>query len=216
MTLTKIQDISRVGNVSRRRLLVTGGVATGLAMSGLMVPGIAQAADYSKGDMVLGDPDAPVEVIEYASMTCPHCRRFHEEIYPKLKKEFVDTGKVRFVFREFPLDRYALQASMLARCGGEQKFFGFIDLLFQQQPNWTSASDPTAALRQIGVLGGVSTEAFDACMADESLVDMLLATRLDGHQRMKVSGTPSVYVNGEKFDGGLDFEALPDRVESAL
>lgn len=216
MTLTKIQDIGRVGNVSRRRLLVTGGVATGLAMSGLMVPGIARAADYSRGDMVLGDPDAPVEVIEYASMTCPHCRRFHEEIYPKLKKEFVDTGKVRFVFREFPLDRYALQASMLARCGGEQKFFGFIDLLFQQQPNWTSASDPTAALRQIGVLGGISAEAFDACMADESLVDMLLATRLDGHQRMKVSGTPSVYVNGEKFDGGLDFEALSDRIESAL
>lgn len=216
MTLTKIQDIGRVGNVSRRRLLVTGGVATGLAMSGLMVPGIARAADYSKGDMVLGDPDAPVEVIEYASMTCPHCRRFHEEIYPKLKKEFVDTGKVRFVFREFPLDRYALQASMLARCGGKQKFFGFIDLLFQQQPNWTSASDPTAALRQIGVLGGVSSEAFDACMADESLVDMILATRLDGHQRMKVSGTPSVYVNGEKFGGGLDFEALADRIESAL
>ena len=88
--------------------------------------------------------------------------------------------------------------------------------MLRQKPTSTSASDPTAALRQIGVLGGVSTEAFDACMADESLVDMLLATRLDGHQRMKVSGTPSVYVNGEKFVAGLDFEALPDRVESAL
>ncbi|WP_281016035.1 MULTISPECIES: DsbA family protein [unclassified Minwuia] len=216
MTLNKIQDTGRDRNVSRRSVLVSGGIATGLAMSGLLVPGVARAADYAKGDMVLGDPEAPVEVIEYASMTCPHCRRFHEEIYPKLKKEFIETGKVRFVFREFPLDRYALQASMLARCGGEQKFFGFIDQLFQQQPNWTSASDPAAALRQIGLLGGVSSEAFDACMADESLVDMLLATRLDGHQRMKVSGTPSVYVNGEKFEGGLDFEALSDRIESAL
>ena len=212
MTLTKTDSMG----ISRRRLLVGGGVATGLALGGVLLPRDARAADYAKGDMILGNADAPVEVIEYASMTCPHCRRFHEEVYPKLKSEFVDTGKVRFVFREFPLDRYALQASMLARCGGEQKFFGFIDLLFDQQPNWTSASDPTAALRQIGMLGGVSAEAFDACMADESLVDMILATRLDGHQRMKVSGTPSVYVNGEKFDGGLDFEALSDRIESAL
>jgi len=211
MTLAKIYE----KGVSRRRLLATGGMATGLAISGLL-PQRAQAAEYSRGDMVLGDPDAPVEVIEYASMTCPHCRRFHEEVYPSLKTNFIDTGKVRFIFREFPLDRYALQASMLARCGGEQKYFGFIDLLFQQQPNWTSASDPAAALRQIGMLGGVSADTFDACMADETLVDMILATRLDGHQRMKVSGTPSVYVNGDKFDGGLDYEALADRIESAL
>ncbi|MDF1720482.1 MAG: DsbA family protein [Minwuia sp.] len=204
------------GAISRRTLLVSGGIATGLALSGVALPAAAQGADYPKGDMVLGDPDAPVEVIEYASMTCPHCRRFHEEVYPALKKEWVDTGKVRFVFREFPLDRYALQASMLARCGGEQKFFGFIDLLFKQQASWTSASDPAAALRQIGLLGGISSDAFDACMADESLVDSILATRLDGHQRMKVSGTPSVYVNGEKVGDPMDYADISSRIRSAL
>lgn len=212
MTLTNKID----GAITRRKLLVTGSVATGLALGGFVLPAAAQGLQYSKGDMVLGDPDAPVEVIEYASMTCPHCRRFHDEVYPALKKDWVDTGKVRFVFREFPLDRYALQASMLARCGGEQKFFGFIDLLFKQQPNWTSASDPGAALRQIGLLGGVSGEAFDACMADESLVDMILATRLDGHQRMKVAGTPSVYVNGEKVGDPMDYADISDRIRSAL
>ncbi len=204
------------GTITRRKLLVTGGVATGLALGGVAIPGAVQAAEYATGDMVLGDPDAPVEVIEYASMTCPHCRRFHEAVYPPLKKDWIDTGKVRFIFREFPLDRYALQASMLARCGGEQKFFGFIDLLFQQQSNWTSASDPAAALRQIGVLGGISGEAFEACMADETLVDMILATRLDGHQRMKVAGTPSVYVNGEKVGDPMDYEDISDRIRSAL
>lgn len=212
MTLTNKID----GAITRRKLLVTGSIATGLALGGFALPAVAQGLQYAKGDMVLGDPDAPVEVIEYASMTCPHCRRFHDEVYPALKKDWVDTGKVRFVFREFPLDRYALQASMLARCGGEQKFFGFIDLLFKQQPNWTSAGDPGAALRQIGLLGGISSEAFDACMADESLVDMILATRLDGHQRMKVAGTPSVYVNGEKVEDPMDYADISDRIRSAL
>ncbi len=207
---------SEATGVSRRRLLVSGGVATGMILGGMALPYRARAADYSKGDMVLGDPGASVEVIEYASMSCPHCRHFHEEVFPLLKSAFIDTGKVRFVFREFPLDRYSLQASMLARCGGEQKFFGFIDLLFREQPNWSRASDPTAALREIGMAEGVSSDDFDDCMSDESLVDMILTTRLDGHERMKVNGTPTVFVDGEEVSDAHDFEALSEQIARAL
>ena len=202
--------------VSRRGLLAGSGAAIGFLCGSLLLPTRAQAADYATGDMVLGDPDAPVEVIEYASMTCPHCRSFHETVFPLLKSRFIDTGMVRFVFREFPLDRYALMASMLARCGGEQRYFAIIDVLFSQQPNWTRVSDPVAALREIGISEGVPAEAFDACMTDESLADMIMNTRLDGHQRLNVNGTPTVFVNGEEVGNAHDFEELAAHIERTI
>lgn len=204
------------GMISRRKLLSTVGIATGMLLGGVSLSSAAQRVYYPKGDMFLGDPNAPVEVIEYASMTCSDCRRFHEEVYPALMEEWIYTGKARFILREYPLDRYALQASMLARCSGEQNFFGVVDLLFERQANWSTISNPTAALRQIGMHSGVSGQAFDACMADESLVDMILSTRLHGHQRMQVTSTPSVFINGQKVSNPMDYAEISSRIRNAL
>src|SRR5687768_5061793 len=119
-----------------------------------------QQTDWAKGDMALGKPDAPVTVIEYASMTCPHCAHFHAETLKAFKEKYVDTGKVRLIFREFPFDGLALRASMLARCAGAERYFPMLDVLFQQQNQWTRAKDPMAALAQIGRLAGVSPQKF--------------------------------------------------------
>lgn len=191
--------------LTRRQALIATGAA-GLALAGLSTA--ARAAEYATGDMVLGEASAPIEIIEYASMTCPHCASFHNSTWPKLKSEWIETGKVRFIFREFPLDRYALQGSMLARCGGEKRYFAFIEIMFKQQQNWARAADPTAALRQIGALGGVTAEQFDACLADQSLIDMILQTRLTGAQDFDVKGTPTIVINGKKYTGDQDYESL--------
>lgn len=199
--------------LSRRRLLT----AAGAAVLGVpLMPAAAPAAGYATGDMMLGSPEAPIEIIEYASMTCPHCRSFHETVYPSLKEEWIETGKARFVFREFPLDRYALQASQLARCGGEKKYFAFVETLFAKQPVWARADDPTTALKQIAQLGGVSEAQFDACLADKSLVDMILNTRLKGSEEFGVNATPTILINGEKFEESHDYEAMSRHLESLL
>lgn len=193
--------------LSRRQVMI-GGAALGLALP--FAPALAEDGSWATGDMTMGAEDAPIEVIEYASMTCPHCASFHHATWPKLKENWIDTGKVRFVFREFPFDRPGLAAAMLARCGGEQRFFAFIDILFKQQEKWTRAQDPMAELRRIATLGGVSPEAFDRCLASEELQDMILESRLTGHEKFGVQGTPTLIINGEKHEGGNDYESVAE------
>ena len=144
--------------LDRRNFLI---FASGAMFLGPALAGGARAAGNAEGDMVVGSDDAPVTIIEYASMTCPHCADFHLNTYGKLKEAYIDTGKVRLVFREFPLDGLALQASMLARCAGPKRFFAFIDVLFTQQAGWARASDPMSALARIGRLGGVGAKKFE-------------------------------------------------------
>lgn len=196
--------------LSRRQLMVG---ATALGLVAPFAPALADEATWAKGDMALGDENAPITVIEYASMTCPHCAHFHHETFPKLKKNWIDTGKVRFVFREFPFDRPGLAAAMLARCGGKDRFFAFIDVLFEQQAKWVRAEDPMAELRRIGSLGGVSGEAFDRCMASDDLQEMILQSRLTAHKEMDVNGTPTLFINGEKHEGGNDYESVAAALE---
>ncbi len=162
--------------------------------------GLAVGARADEGDRVLGKADAPITIIEYASLTCPHCADFNKEVMPELKQRYVDTGKAKIVFRDFPLDQMALRASMLARCAPADKYFAFIDVLFQQQGNWATAKDPMAALEQLGKLGGVSSDKFKECMANQGLADAVLGERLRGANEFKVEGTPTLYVNGKKID----------------
>lgn len=189
----------------------------GLVALAMLWPALAAASGhegYATGEMALGPAEAKVTVIEYASMTCPHCADFHNGTFKALKEKYIDTGKVRFVFREFPFDNLALRASMLARCSGEKSFFPMLDVLFSQQKAWSRAKDPMAALAMIGRLGGIDQAKFDACMADQSLVDVVVRNRMIGANEHKIDSTPSFVINGERISGNQElaaFEAVIDK-----
>ncbi len=163
----------------------------------------AAESGYAKGDMALGSKDAPVTIIEYASMTCPHCANFHMGPFKELKSKYIDTGKVRMIFREFPFDPLALQASMLARCAGEKRFFGMLDVLFKSQSKWAKSSNPQMELAKIARLGGFTEARFNACMSSQELADMILQSRLKGNKEFGVDSTPSFIVNGVKTSGNM-------------
>lgn len=165
------------------------------------------------GDIPRGNPDAPVTVIEYASLTCPHCAAFARETMPELQRRYIDTGKVKYVYRDFPLDQTALRASQLARCSGPERFYQYLDVMFAQQRSWANAADPIAALKQLVRLGGLGGAEADACLADEDLANSILQSRLQAQQEHKVDSTPSFLVNGQMFTGerSIDgFAALLD------
>lgn len=169
-----------------------------------------------KTDMVLGNADAPVTIVEYASLTCPHCAQFHGEVLPKIKRAYIDTGKAKLVYRDFPLDRLALSGSMLARCARPQRYFGFIDLLFKDQMRWSRARNPMQALGRLARLGGMSQAKFDACLKDEAVQRIVLEQRLAGGRRYKINSTPTLIVNGRKYSGGLTFDQIRAVLEPML
>ncbi|WP_127115728.1 DsbA family protein [Shimia sediminis] len=152
-------------------------------------------------EMVMGDPNAPVELIEYASFTCPHCASFHEAVLKPLKADYVDTGKVKVVFRDVYFDRVGLWASMVARCGGEERFWGMTDLLMKGQKDWAGSGDPatiSGELRKVGRLAGLGEEQINACMQDEDKAKALVAWSEKNLKTHDISGTPTMIINGEK------------------
>lgn len=171
------------------------------------------AAMVRADDFVMGSPSAPVTVIEYASLTCPHCAHFHESVLPKLKSAYIDSGKIRLVFRDFPLDGYALRASMLARCSGRDRFFGFLDILFKRQKQWAASADPMAELARVAALGGMSAEEFKACLENKKIETQVLEQRQEAEKIFAVNSTPSFIFNGKKVSVGAkldDFKAVID------
>lgn len=148
---------------------------------------------------VLGKPDAPVTMIEYASMTCPHCEHFNTETMPRIKSEFIDKGLVRFVFRPFPLDGLALRASMMAQCVPGEGYFGMIDMLFRSRGEWTAASDQLSALKQIGRTAGMSSADIDRCTADQAVADRIVAGLKDAEAKFGINSTPSFVINGKTY-----------------
>lgn len=159
------------------------------------------AQESGIAEMVLGSPDAPIEMIEYASYTCPHCANFHENTFKKIKENYIDTGKVRFIYREVYFDRYGLWASMVARCGGQDRFFAISDTLYKNQKEWTSGEPSEIAdnLRKIGLVDGLDKEKLDACLADGDQAQALVAWFQENATRDEITGTPSFMINGEKF-----------------
>ncbi len=168
-------------------------------------------ADFGKiaigaDEFIIGKADAPVTIVEYSSLTCPHCARFHRDTLPGLKKEFIDTGKVRLVYRDFPLDRLALAAAMVARCAGRERHFGFVDTFFSTQRTWAADGNPIAALGRLARLGGMAQGDFDTCLKNQPVSDAILKQRLEGEKIFKVNATPTLIINGKKFSGGLTLE----------
>ena len=167
------------------------------------------------GDVIEGAADAPVTVIEYSSLTCPHCASFHKTFYPKLKEEFIETGKVRFIYRDYPLDNVAVAASIIARCGGEKRYLPMIDVLLTQQDKWRSADDVIGALKQYAKLAGLGGEKVDACLSDDALGQSILDRARVGQDEFQVRSTPTVIVAGEKVQlTGYDDlrEAIDDQL----
>ena len=160
-------------------------------------------------DLVLGNADAPITVVEYASMTCGHCAHFHTTVFPTLKEKYVDTGKVRFIMREFPLDNLAAAASMLARCAGDGKTFPLISVLFAKQDDWAFVKgDPRPELLKFAKQAGFTQESFEKCLTDQKLLDDIAAIRSRAAETFGVNATPTFFVNGKKLNGVdlADFE----------
>lgn len=169
-------------------------------------------------DMVLGDPAAKVEVIEYASYTCPHCANFHTGLLPQIKADYIDTGKIRFVYREVYFDRFGLWASMVARCGGPERFHAISDMIYQKQGEWTSSGDPAVmadALRKFGKLAGLDDATLDVCMQDAQNAQNLVAWFEENAQADNVQSTPTFVINGTKFDGSWATGLIP-AIDAAL
>ena len=159
-------------------------------------------------DRILGKPDAPITIVEYASLTCPHCAHFTVDVLPKLKEKWIDTGKAKLVLRDFPLDEPALRAAMVARCAPPDRFYRLAEAFFAQQEQWVTRRDYRTALEKLAELGGISHKEFTACISDKRLEDQVAQSRLIAAQQLGVTGTPKFFINGKKFDGAPTVEAL--------
>jgi protein-disulfide isomerase len=169
----------------------------------------------AKDDRILGKPDAPITIIEYASLTCPHCAHFADAVLPELKKKWIDTGKAKLILRDFPLDEPALRAAMVARCAPPDRFYAFVDTFFATQEQWVMAPDYKAALARLVKLGGMTPEQFNRCLADKALEDKVVESRLVADKTLGVNSTPTFFINGKKFTGAPTVEEF-DKLLSGL
>ncbi len=195
-----------------RRKILMGAAATALAaLAGAALParrlGAAEPAIFPD-DRILGAADAPITIIEYSSLTCPHCAALHRDVLPKIKETWIAEGKARLVYRHFPLDAMALRAAAVADCIEGERFFGFLDLLYKSQQRWAKSKPPLKALGQMARLAGMSQERFESCANDEAQMDRILERRQDATVTYDVRSTPTLIVNGRKVEGVRGFEYL--------
>jgi len=167
-------------------------------------PNITIASD----EAILGNKDAPVTIVEYASLTCPHCAKFHNSVLPTIKTEFIEKGKVRLIYRDFPLDQMALTASVIARCAGPDRYFPFVDALFSSQRNWAADDNPMLALSRVARLGGMSQAEFESCLKKKDIAEKVLKQRLEADKTYGVRSTPTILINGDLYSGGLGVDQL--------
>jgi protein-disulfide isomerase len=216
--------------MNRRFLLVAGAAAVAAGGYTLLAPNtkpsslpVAPAFAQSSGnadtsmvaEMSIGNPDAKVTVIEYASFTCPHCRSFHETTFKNLKSNYIDTGKINFIYREVYFDRFGLWAGMVARCGGQERYFGITDLIYKQQSEWTDGGDPAVIadnLRKIGRTAGLSDAELNACLSDSDMAEAMVANYQKNAEADGITSTPSFVINGRKYSNMSydDFAAAID------
>jgi protein-disulfide isomerase len=167
------------------------------------------------GDVTLGSDKAPVTIIEYASMTCPHCAHFSETTFHELQKRYIDTGKVRFTLRPFPLDALSAAGFMLARCAGNDKYMPIVETLFAKQPEWI-VKEPLPPLKDIAKQFGISESQFNECLANQKLLDSIQAVRDRAAQKLGVNSTPTFFVNGKKLVGDVSIDQMAKEIDAYL
>ena len=209
--------------ITRRQTLQLLGTAAAAAFMATSLPALAQNVSVQDlsvqgplGDVALGPEGAKVNIVEYASLTCSHCAAFHKDTWPELKKRYLDTGKVRFTLREFPLDPLATAGFMLARCDGNAKYYPITDLLFDQQRNWAFTDKPLDALRGMMRQAGFSQEKFDACLKDQKLYDAVNAVKNRGVEQFNVDSTPTYFINGQRHAGNMSIDELEKVIKPLL
>ena len=181
--------------------------------SGTAAPATVEITDFSQGN-----PDAKVEVIEYASFTCPHCASFHANVYPQLKADYIDTGKIRFTYREVYFDRYGLWAAMVARCGGEMRYFGIADMIYDQQQEWAASDDPAVVvenLKKIGRAAGMEDATMDACMKDGAMAEAMVKHYQETSTADGLQGTPS-FVIGGTLHSNMSYDEMKALIDAEL
>jgi protein-disulfide isomerase len=216
--------------VTRRQLLLassTFALATAIAGSGFELlfnshQALAQSATEADlmqagplGEESMGNDKAPVTIIEYASMTCPHCAHFALNTFPEIKEKYIDTGKVRFILREFPFDPVAEGAFMLARCAGKDKYMPMVETLFAKQADWV-VQKPLDPLKEIAKQAGFTGESFEQCLANQKILDSIQAVRDRASQKLGVNSTPTFFVNGKKMNGDLPIEEFAKVIDPYL
>jgi protein-disulfide isomerase len=209
--------------LDRRTLL---GAAAALASSSLLTANAQQAAETVSvedlaaagplGDKILGSATAPVTIYEYASLTCPHCAAFHADGFKFLKEKYIDTGKVKYVLRDFPLDPLAAAGFMLAHCAGEGKYYPMVDLIFAQQRSLMQTEKPVDALLALSRQAGFTQESFQACLKNQSIYDGVNAVRQRGTEKFNVDSTPTFFINGRRYKGSLSPQELERILEPLL
>lgn len=211
------------------RLIVAAVIAMAAIQAGAVPAHAASVPTLQPGDHILGNKNAPITIFEYASLTCPHCAAFATKTLPKLQKDWIDTGKAKLVYRDFPLDQPAVLAATVARCFPDDRYFPFIETLFQNQDEWADRDEAAtkAALARIARLGGMSQEQFNACVANQKISDAVLNSRLVAAKQYGIDSTPTFFINGTKVVGDLPYsefvkhldaqsgEAAPDKAEPA-
>lgn len=205
------------------RRQVVAGLAAGAALAAMPMAAWAQTVDQQAllepgplDEMALGAEDAPVTVIEYASMSCPHCATFHQRTFHDFNAQYIETGQVRYIFREFPLDAAAFAVAMLARCAPEERFFDVVDIYFQQQEQWLRSGDMLNAIYDIARQFGFTQETFEACLENQSLFEGLNEVRTRAAEQFGVNATPTFFINGERQSGALTLAQLEEHIQPHL
>lgn len=211
MTLTRRTILTTAATAA-----LTGAAATILARADTPATDTAELAKAGPaGDVALGSDKAPVTIIEYASTTCPHCAHFYATTFPELQKRYIDTGKVRFIYREFPLNQLDVAAFMLARCAGNDKFMPIVDALYAKQPEWM-VDQPLVPLARIAKQFGYTEKSFNECLANHKVLDALQEQRDRAYTKLGVQSTPTFFINGKMLVGDQSIEALAKVIDPYL
>ena len=204
--------------INRRRAMVLGtaAVATTLVTRPAFASNKIVSTEEAMTELVLGEPNAPVEVIEYASLSCPACRHFHENVFPSLKADFIDTGKVKFIYRDFPTNTPALAAAMISRCAGPSRHYGMLDIFFDTQDQWLRSENPLQAMGMVARMAGLGPNDVDACLKNADLMNGIQNNARIAQEEKGVRATPTVYVAGKPSDNSMDWAILKAEIEDAL